>query len=70
MIVFLSSHGLDLSPQLAGRVCLVADGKVESGSADHLIRSGSIARALDTIDVAFSPACHRFEPIEHAGAAA
>lgn len=63
-IVLLSSHDLDLSLQLADQVWLVAEGSVETGSADALVASGAIARAFDTPDVAFSSERRRFELVQ------
>jgi len=67
--VLLSSHDLDLSLELADRICLLdGAGGLATGSAGDLIAAGRIGAAFDTKEVAFSPIRRRFELVrEEAG---
>lgn len=60
-IVLLSSHDLDLSLQLADKVWLVADGRLQSAAAQEHVANGAISRAFDTADVTFSTKLGRFQ---------
>lgn len=59
-IVLLSSHDLELSLELAAELWIVHDGKLASGKAVDLVRSGLIGMAFDSEDVVFDPSRQRF----------
>lgn len=59
-VVLLSSHDLELSLELARQLWIVDDGKLITGTPDELVRSGAIAGAFDSADVAFDEEKQRF----------
>jgi len=62
LCVLLSSHDLELSLELAGRIWLLdGQGSVVTGRSDELVGTGAIGSVFDTGDVRFSPESKRFE---------
>ena len=59
-LVLLSSHDLELSLELAGRLWVVHDGRLSFGGSDELIADGVIERVFDNEDVCFDPLQRRF----------
>lgn len=59
-IVLLSSHDLELSPELAGQLWIVQGGELSFGDADQLKAGGVIEAAFNTDDVSFDPSRRRF----------